>query len=244
VSRFGTPQAASFLSDLPLMHVTSARWDEFKKLATVRYRELMGDHPVVPTRTITYDEPGIEEDSMYIMDGQRRLCLLRPFLAGSTCPECRNWSTFHIDRSADGKIEYKSLEHGHPKEDALLDEALPYVGLLLLQMRLGSGTSWAVLAMVLPGSGSCRRRAPMSRPEALTATRPSRAHRDPNCRPVTGSAHPHRRNADPSPVMAQSWPHPPLAQSEPAEPPPECAARMRTSRSGIVTGFSAPTGSA
>ena len=131
-------QAASFLSDLPLMHVTSARWDEFKKLATVRYRELMGDHPVVPTRTITYDEPRIEEDSMYVMDGQRRLCLLRPFLSGSACPKCRNWSTFHIDRSVDGKIEYKSLEHGHPKEDALLDEALPYVGLLLLQIGLGS----------------------------------------------------------------------------------------------------------
>lgn len=131
-------RAASFLSDLPLMHVTSARWDGFKKLATVSYRELMGDHPVVPTRTITYDGPRIEEDSMYIMDGQRRLFLLRPFLSGSACPKCRNWSTFHVDRSADGKIEYKSLEHGHPKKDALLDEALPYVGLLLFQIRLGS----------------------------------------------------------------------------------------------------------
>ena len=132
-------RAASFLADLPLMHITSARWDGFKRLATVRYRELMGDHPVVPTRTITYGEPLIEEDSLYVTDGQRRLCLLRPFLSGSVCPRCRNWSTFHIDGSADGKIEYKSLEHGHPKEDPLLDEALPYVGLLLFQLRLGSG---------------------------------------------------------------------------------------------------------
>ena len=109
-------RAASFLADLPLMHVTSARWDGFKKLATVRYRELMGDHPVVPTRTMTYDEPLIEEDSMYVMDGQRRLYLLRPLLSGSVCPRYRNRSTFHIDGSADGKIEYKSLEHGHPKK--------------------------------------------------------------------------------------------------------------------------------
>jgi hypothetical protein len=124
-------RAAGFLSDLPLMHVTSVRWDKFKKLATVRYRELSGDHPVVPTRTITYDEPGIEEDSMYVMDGQHRLHLLRPFISGCTCPRCRNWSTFHIDGSINGKIFYKSLENGHPMESTLLDEAIRYVGILL-----------------------------------------------------------------------------------------------------------------
>lgn len=128
-------QAASFLSDLPLMHVTSARWDKFSKLVTVRYRELMGDHPVVPTRTIAYDEPDIEEDSMYVMDGQRRLRLLRPFISGRACPKCRNWSTFHIDGSINGKVAYKSLEHGHPIGDALIDEALRHVGLLLLEGR-------------------------------------------------------------------------------------------------------------
>jgi hypothetical protein len=126
-------QAASFLSDLPLVHVTSARWDKFNKLATVRYRELMGDHPVAPTHTIPYDEPDIEEDSMYVIDGQRRLRLLRPFISGKSCPTCRNWSTFHIDGSVNGEIAYKSLEHGHPINDSSIDEALRHVGLLLLR---------------------------------------------------------------------------------------------------------------
>jgi len=124
-------QAASFLSDLPLIHVTAVHWDSFRRLATVSYRELMGDHPVVPTRTITYAEPDIEVGSVYIVDGQRRLCLLRPFVTGRICPKCGIWSTFHIDGSVEGKVTYKSLEHGHAIEDVTLDDSLRHVGLLL-----------------------------------------------------------------------------------------------------------------
>lgn len=124
-------QAAGFLSDLPLIQVTDFQWNSFRNSATVSYRELMGDHAVVPTRTITYDQPGIEVGSTYILDGQRRLWLLRPFLEGRMCPKCRNWSTFHIDGMGNGKVAYKSLENGHTIEDAALDEALAHVGLLL-----------------------------------------------------------------------------------------------------------------
>ena len=52
------------------------------------------------------------------------------------CPKCRNWSTFHIDEMGDGKIIYKSLEHGHTIEDAALDEALSHVGLILHLLTL------------------------------------------------------------------------------------------------------------
>ena len=124
-------QAASFLSDLPLIHVTAVHWDSFQKLATVNYRELMGDHPVVPTRSMAHDAPDVEVGSMYIIDGQRRLHLLRPFLIGRVCPECRNWSTFHVDGVADGKVTFKSLEHGHTLKDAALEGPLRHVGLLL-----------------------------------------------------------------------------------------------------------------
>jgi hypothetical protein len=124
-------QAAGFLPDLPLIQVTDFHWDSFRKRAIMSFRELIGDHPVVPTRTISYDRPAVEVGSTYILDGQRRLWLLRPFLAGRTCPKCRNWSTFHIDGMGDGRAIYKSLEHGHMMEDAALDEALAHVGLIL-----------------------------------------------------------------------------------------------------------------
>lgn len=124
-------QAANFLSDLPLIHVTAVHWDSLQKLATVNYRELMGDHPVVPTRSMAYDAPDVEVGSMYIIDGQRGLHLLRPFLTGRVCPKCRNWSTFHVDGAAHGMVTFKSLEHGHTVEDATLEDPLRRVGLLL-----------------------------------------------------------------------------------------------------------------
>ncbi|MFD4636552.1 hypothetical protein ACFWN2_04505 [Lentzea sp. NPDC058436] len=122
--------AAEFLSDLSLIHVTAVRWDSIRAEATVSYRELMGDHPVAPTRTMTYREAGVEVDSLYLVDTRHRLHLLRPFLVGRICPTCRNWSTFHADGASRGVVTLKSLEHGHTLKDASVDEPLRQVGLL------------------------------------------------------------------------------------------------------------------
>lgn len=123
-------RAADFLSDLSLIHVTAARWDNIRGQGTMSYRELMGDHPVAPTRTMPYHEPGLEVDSLYLVDGQHRLHLLRPFLIGRICPTCRNWSTFHVDGIKQDVVILKSLEHGHTTDDASLIEPLRHIGLL------------------------------------------------------------------------------------------------------------------
>lgn len=123
-------KSASVLSDLPLVHLTSVQWDSLQERATVGYRELTGDQPVVPTRTMEYHANGLELDSLYVMDSQRQLHLLRPFLTGRNCPICRNWSTFHIDRAPCGTVTLKSLEHGHTLDDASLAQPLRHVGLL------------------------------------------------------------------------------------------------------------------
>ena len=73
---------------LLLIHVTAFHWDTFQRLGTVSYRELTGDHPVVPTRTIIHGDPEIEVGSLYVIDGQNRMHLLRPFLTGKDCPKC------------------------------------------------------------------------------------------------------------------------------------------------------------
>ncbi|MEV4315167.1 hypothetical protein [Actinocrispum sp. NPDC049592] len=123
-------KGADFLSDLSLVHITAVRWDSIRSKATVSYRELMGDHPVAPTRTMTYDEPGLEVDSLYLVDSQRRLHLLRPFLIGAICPTCRNWSTFHVDGVKQDVVTLKSLEHGHTMKDVSLVDPLRQIGLL------------------------------------------------------------------------------------------------------------------
>jgi hypothetical protein len=123
-------KSASILADLPLLHITSTRWDSLQGRTTVGYRELMGDHPVVPTRIMEYNANDVEDDSLYIMDGQRQLHLLRPFLIGRVCSTCRNWSTFHVDRAPRETVTLKSLEHGHTLDEASLTQPLRHVGLL------------------------------------------------------------------------------------------------------------------
>ncbi|MFF7249825.1 restriction endonuclease [Embleya sp. NPDC008237] len=123
-------EEARFLADWPLVHVTAVRWDALRGSARVDYRELTGDHPVVPTSTMTHDGNDLEVGSLYLRDREHRLHLLRPFLVGRNCPVCRSWSTFHVDKVVAGVASLKSLEHGHTTDDPETGDALRHVGLL------------------------------------------------------------------------------------------------------------------
>ncbi|MFD3840246.1 restriction endonuclease [Streptomyces sp. NPDC058642] len=114
-------ERARFLADLPLLEITDVRWDAFARSARVEYRELAGDHPVVPTRTMTSPSNDLEKGSLYLRDTDGALHLLRPFLIGRDCPTCRTWSTFHADRVPKGAVVFKSLEHGHTLDDTSAD---------------------------------------------------------------------------------------------------------------------------
>lgn len=122
--------SARVLADMPLLHVASFQWDTLVSRGSIRYRELMGDHPVVPTRIMDHETNDVEADSLYLLDEQRAMHLLRPYLIGRRCPTCKNWSTFHVDRVPDGKPSLKSLEHGHTVEDISITEPLRHVDLL------------------------------------------------------------------------------------------------------------------
>ncbi|WP_222314459.1 restriction endonuclease [Streptomyces cavourensis] len=123
-------ERALFLADLPLVHVTSVRWDSLRKSASVEYHRLIGDHPIVPISTSEQHDPGLEVGSLYIIDSERRFHLLRPFLMRQLCQRCRAWSTFHIDRLEKQEAVLKSLEHGHSLKDSATRGALQHVGLL------------------------------------------------------------------------------------------------------------------
>ncbi|WP_157570785.1 restriction endonuclease [Microtetraspora malaysiensis] len=105
--------SALVLADLPLVQLTSVRWDSFRRVSTVQFRELMGDHPVVPSQYLEYASSELEVDSLYVLDEQHRLHLLRPYLIGSDCPKCHMWSTFHIEGVHQDRVKLKSLENGH-----------------------------------------------------------------------------------------------------------------------------------
>ena len=103
----------SFFLDSPLALARDLRWDSIDRTGSLMYQKLSGDHSVVPIRELTVNEPGIESGSLYLLDSDRKLHLLRPFLVGMNCEHCGAFSIFHIDRFLDGRLTMKSMEHGH-----------------------------------------------------------------------------------------------------------------------------------
>ncbi|MBB5112513.1 hypothetical protein FHU28_002352 [Micromonospora echinospora] len=122
---------ASFLADLPLVHVTGIRWDTLRGTAEVDYQELMGDNALVPGQQRPYSSSGLEIGSLYLANEDGQLHLLRPFLLRRRCPICRSWETFHVDNTPDASsVTVKSLERGHTDTDPSLRQVLEHVGLV------------------------------------------------------------------------------------------------------------------
>ncbi|MEV4666071.1 hypothetical protein AB0J85_29520 [Micromonospora echinofusca] len=122
---------ASFLADMPLVHITGLRWDALKRVAQVEYEELMGDNALVPSRQRLHASNDLEIGSLYLGNEDGRLHLLRPYLLRRRCPICRSWETFHVDNAPDAStVAVKSLERGHADVDPALRQVLEHVGLL------------------------------------------------------------------------------------------------------------------
>lgn len=125
---------AAFLADWTLADVVTSSWDSLRKMATVTFRPMMGDHPIVSTRPGQYPGSDLEQGSLYIIDDDERWHLLRPFLVGKRCTVCKTWLTFHADMASDGKesrLCIKSLEHGHTEPAEWLAGPLVHIGLLM-----------------------------------------------------------------------------------------------------------------
>ena len=112
--------ALEFLADCELIIVDNTRWDRIKRRSTIRFRALVGDHPMVPIRTIVESAGDLEQGSLYLRNSAGHYLALRPFLIGSNCADCDHWSTFYPDELVDGGLRYKSIERGHAQifEDA------------------------------------------------------------------------------------------------------------------------------
>lgn len=104
-----------FLAEYPLRLIETVAPDTFDECVRYTYRDLVGDHPLVPSERAM--QPGLEHleaGSLYVQDASKHLLLMRPLLTHRACPECGRLSTFfldHIDRN--GGLVVKSLEHGH-----------------------------------------------------------------------------------------------------------------------------------
>lgn len=101
-------RAAIFFTEMPLIQYTRVAWNTLRGNALVEYRELTGDHAIVPLQTDLHRGELLEQGSLYLRDGNDRH-LLRPYLIGRTCPSCGHWSTFHLDGARAKSAQLKSL---------------------------------------------------------------------------------------------------------------------------------------
>lgn len=125
-------QEVEFLSDYSLRYVENTRRDTLASVTNHSYRELMGDHPVVPLLQAETPESEIEEGSLYLVDRNGKLHLLRPLLERRRCPTCGQWATFHLD-SYDPRtdmVTLKAMEHAHTLEDTRIASAFRRIALL------------------------------------------------------------------------------------------------------------------
>jgi hypothetical protein len=104
-----------FLTEYPLRYVERAARDSILGHTRYHYRQLMGDHPLVPLCDERTDATEIEEGSLYLVDRSGNLHLFRPLLNLIACPECGRASVFCFDTysRSENKCILKSMEHGH-----------------------------------------------------------------------------------------------------------------------------------
>ena len=115
-----------FLADYELVGVVDTRWDLIQRHNTVRYRAYVGDHQIVPVRTVTLAQAEIDKDSLYIRakDSKEFMAPLRPYLLGHRCDNCKQWATYYLHATMGEKARIKSIEHGHDNDIAGLPEIL------------------------------------------------------------------------------------------------------------------------
>ena len=122
--------AAECLADYRLRYVERAFVDSLEQRVRIEYRDMLGDHSMVPLELATSDDMSIEQGSLYLVDTSGSMYLLRPFLSARLCPECGTRSIFHLDRVTPDSCTLKSLEHGHTVEAPDVLAALRSVGLV------------------------------------------------------------------------------------------------------------------
>ena len=125
-------ESTEFLVEYPLRLVEKTKRDSLCGRTQIDYRDLMGDHPLVPLHSGDHESSEIEARSVYFLDRAGHYHLARPWLSWRTCPECQRPATFHVEQY-DGKkdsVTLKSLEHGHTMEDNGLGSVLRTLGFL------------------------------------------------------------------------------------------------------------------
>jgi hypothetical protein len=125
-------EAVEFLTEYPLRYVEETYRDSITGITRYLYREIMGDHALVPVLETETTMAEVEAHSLYLVDRRGELHLVRPFLTRRECA-CGRWEIFFLDHY-DGEKDtcmLKSMEKGHTIQDSHITAVLRQVSLLL-----------------------------------------------------------------------------------------------------------------
>jgi hypothetical protein len=123
---------SEFLVDYPLRLVEATRWREVSDTEEYEYRDLRGDHHLVPLEQGQTQRQRLEHGSLYVATRRGQLFKLSPALVRASCPHCRAPATFCFDKldRETGAPVYRALEHRHAAIRPELAEELKQVGLV------------------------------------------------------------------------------------------------------------------
>ncbi len=124
--------ACEWLCDYPVRLVEHVAWDSYSETGTYRFRELVGDHHLVKTRTADTPSPDLNAGRLYVVDRTRNLHLLSPLVQWQECDACSRPAAFFLDRfdPVARSCSLRAMDHGHSIERSDVVVGLTALGLL------------------------------------------------------------------------------------------------------------------
>jgi hypothetical protein len=124
--------ACQWLCDYPVRLVEETSWDSYAELGRYTYRELVGDHYLVPQRVGTIDVPTLNAGRLYLADRNGQLHLMSPLVLWHECDTCHLPSAFFLDNydRRTGECRMRAMDHNHTIRRR--DVAGPFAALGLL----------------------------------------------------------------------------------------------------------------
>jgi hypothetical protein len=104
-----------WLCDYPVRLIEETTWDSYAELGRYTYRELMGDHYLVPQRVDTTTVPTPNADRLYLADRDGELHLVSPLILWHECDVCHLPSAFFLDNydRSTGECRLRAMDHNH-----------------------------------------------------------------------------------------------------------------------------------
>lgn len=121
-----------WLMRYPLRLVESTTWDSIRETCTVGFRELVGDHHLVPLQEEQRASPTIDARRLHCVDQFGELHLIDPMLTLRVCDQCHVPSVFALstwDRGEDIST-LRALDHNHVVADAEVSDRLRRYGFI------------------------------------------------------------------------------------------------------------------